>query len=594
MKKITFLLCFSIILGSTHISQSASQTPMPYGGVVVINNDTCTETDYPSLADTDTARGDQLLNAVSDIKNGGEFNLGLSNQTIYLTAGTFDIGANKIDLAEGGIKGVLSGNNIHGAGVGNTIIRSSIHGPNSQTEVTPSMNSQITDLTITANSFSDYEFPLGLGQGNGYADFGNIFLKNIDIGGSSDGIYFNGSIASDFNLNIIDSSVRTSWDAIAIIGGNSMTINVYNSTFNVSGNSSLTTTNFHGINDMVGIPMNIYNSTFTTNGKNDVYGLYSRGIVNIYGGNFNTTSDQPSRAFDLYAYSSGSIKVSPSTNYDVTKKFGNVSTTTEHSATPPSIPAEVCTNPLKTIPTTTLGILGSVTTNSANINAKLFSNGYDPITTYGVNYGTTTSYGLSTSTNSVINSGRSFSQNISGLVCGTTYHYQAYTTNSIGTGTSTDQIFTTSDCPVVITPPQTSPAPVFSSFRSGGYISSSELAKLLAPASELFKFQTNASNTASTSTTSSIATSTTLNNKIIFSRDLSIGSEGDDVKSLQKYLNSNGFIIATKGAGSIGNETNYFGSATKKSLIKFQIKNNINPAIGYFGKKSRDFISKNI
>jgi hypothetical protein len=55
-----------------------------------------------------------------------------------------------------------------------------------------------------------------------------------------------------------------------------------------------------------------------------------------------------------------------------------------------------------------------------------------------------------------------------------------------------------------------------------------------------------------------------------FTRSLSVGSKGDDVKRLQQFLNNNGFIIAKSGVGSKGKENGVFGEATKKALIKFQ------------------------
>jgi len=59
--------------------------------------------------------------------------------------------------------------------------------------------------------------------------------------------------------------------------------------------------------------------------------------------------------------------------------------------------------------------------------------------------------------------------------------------------------------------------------------------------------------------------------KYIFTRDLDIGYEGQDVLELQKKLNALGFIISTSGMGSLGNETTYFGEKTRLALIKFQI-----------------------
>jgi peptidoglycan hydrolase-like protein with peptidoglycan-binding domain len=55
-------------------------------------------------------------------------------------------------------------------------------------------------------------------------------------------------------------------------------------------------------------------------------------------------------------------------------------------------------------------------------------------------------------------------------------------------------------------------------------------------------------------------------------------------------LNKNGFTISSSGPGSIGNETNKFGPATKAALIKFQIANKISPAIGYFGPITRSVV----
>ncbi len=74
-------------------------------------------------------------------------------------------------------------------------------------------------------------------------------------------------------------------------------------------------------------------------------------------------------------------------------------------------------------------------------------------------------------------------------------------------------------------------------------------------------------------------------------RDLELNSQGNDVKILQQFLNSQGFSINTPGqVGSTGHETNYFGNLTKQALIKFQQAHNITPSAGYFGPKTRAFI----
>jgi len=80
--------------------------------------------------------------------------------------------------------------------------------------------------------------------------------------------------------------------------------------------------------------------------------------------------------------------------------------------------------------------------------------------------------------------------------------------------------------------------------------------------------------------------------KFIFSRNLKIGMTGNDIKELQKYLNSQGFAVSKTGAGSLGEETLVFGPATRAALIKFQKAKKIDPAIGFFGSITRGFVNK--
>ena len=55
-----------------------------------------------------------------------------------------------------------------------------------------------------------------------------------------------------------------------------------------------------------------------------------------------------------------------------------------------------------------------------------------------------------------------------------------------------------------------------------------------------------------------------------FTRDLQYGSNGEDVKQLQQFLNFRGFIVSPSGYGSPGNETIYFRSRTMRALQSFQ------------------------
>jgi hypothetical protein len=76
------------------------------------------------------------------------------------------------------------------------------------------------------------------------------------------------------------------------------------------------------------------------------------------------------------------------------------------------------------------------------------------------------------------------------------------------------------------------------------------------------------------------------NNNNPYTRDLTLNTEGDDVKQLQQFLISKGYTIP---AGPTG----FFGAQTEQALIKFQQDNNITPAIGYFGPITRNFINNN-
>jgi len=83
--------------------------------------------------------------------------------------------------------------------------------------------------------------------------------------------------------------------------------------------------------------------------------------------------------------------------------------------------------------------------------------------------------------------------------------------------------------------------------------------------------------------TPTVPNTTPSTNTSTYTRNLELGSTGEDVRNLQKFLNSKGYTISSTGAGSPGNESTYFGPATQRALIQFQKDNNISPARGYFG-----------
>lgn len=77
----------------------------------------------------------------------------------------------------------------------------------------------------------------------------------------------------------------------------------------------------------------------------------------------------------------------------------------------------------------------------------------------------------------------------------------------------------------------------------------------------------------------------------VFTRSLTLGSTGADVKALQQLLNSAGFTVAISGTGSPGRESSYFGSLTRAALARYQAAHGIKPSFGYFGPITRAYIA---
>ncbi|MEK7576461.1 MAG: peptidoglycan-binding domain-containing protein [Patescibacteria group bacterium] len=72
-----------------------------------------------------------------------------------------------------------------------------------------------------------------------------------------------------------------------------------------------------------------------------------------------------------------------------------------------------------------------------------------------------------------------------------------------------------------------------------------------------------------------------------FNRSLTLGSTGEDVKCLQKFLNGHGYPVSSTGPGSLGSESTYFGAKTKAAVAAWQLASGITPPAGFFGSISR-------
>ena len=205
---------------------------------------------------------------------------------------------------------------------------------------------------------------------------------------------------------------------------------------------------------------------------------------------------------------------------------------------------------------------------SVTLNAIITSENSASTTDRGFNYGPTSSYGSIASTTVPIGIG-SFSESLSGLVCATTYHYRAFATNYVGTATTSDATFTTDSCPTLPTPTPSGG----SSSSSGSRISPQVIATIFGTSTPATSVSPGISYTA------------------LFTRSLTTGSSGNDVKNLQQYLNAKGFTVSLTGPGSQGNETNYFGALTRQALARFQKAHSIYPSVGYFGPITRGFVN---
>ena len=80
-------------------------------------------------------------------------------------------------------------------------------------------------------------------------------------------------------------------------------------------------------------------------------------------------------------------------------------------------------------------------------------------------------------------------------------------------------------------------------------------------------------------------TPTAITTPTTYTRDLTLGSTGSDVTALQTYLIQKEYLQP-------GYATGYFGTLTQSALIKFQQANDIVPALGYFGPKTREVVGR--
>ena len=88
------------------------------------------------------------------------------------------------------------------------------------------------------------------------------------------------------------------------------------------------------------------------------------------------------------------------------------------------------------------------------------------------------------------------------------------------------------------------------------------------------------------------STTTVRRTSLSFEQNLKLGMTHKEVKALQVFLNSEGFLVAKTGTGSQGHESDYFGTKTRLALMQYQSSVGVRPALGYFGPITRATISQ--
>jgi Concanavalin A-like lectin/glucanases superfamily len=158
---------------------------------------------------------------------------------------------------------------------------------------------------------------------------------------------------------------------------------------------------------------------------------FNYGLTNSYGTTVSTTA-----TVDTGAFAYNVTGLSPSTVYHF-QGFATNATGTSVSIDAVFVTASSTSSPIiNNVFSTT-----NVTLTTATLNASITADGGSPSTVTGFNYGLTTSYGLTVSTTEGIDIGP-FSNNVTGLISGSTYHVQAFATNATGTGFGPDYTFT--------------------------------------------------------------------------------------------------------------------------------------------------------
>ncbi len=207
------------------------------------------------------------------------------------------------------------------------------------------------------------------------------------------------------------------------------------------------------------------------------------------------------------------------------------------------------TPPIST-PTTSTTSASSITTTTAVLTGNITDTGGENNTERGFDIGTDNTYTMTDvadATGSYTTG--SYSLTATGLTCGTTYHFRAYSTNTSGTGTGSDSTFATSACP---TTSSSSSSGTSASARATNLINMGKVQEAVQILNE-FPTQTQNVNLNNNTTTPKPTNTPTVRK----------GNRNSTVKYIQEYLK-----IKADGI---------FGPITQKAVIEFQKQHNLVP-----------------
>ncbi len=427
----------ALICGSTYHYRSfaTNTTGIGYGQDLTFNTSSCI---YPSLT-TNTAT---LVTSITATLNGTISNTGGSNPTVrgfeygttisYGTStvenGTFGIGSYSKNVS-GLICATLyhfrsyaTNTNGNGVGVDQTFTTGSCSGISTlttQTATLISLNGATLNGTIT-NTSGENPTIRGFEYGTTIS-YGTIANE---IGSFGIGSYTK-------NVTTLTCGTLYHFRAYATNSGGSGYGN--DQTFTTGTCSGISTISTEVASSLSSTSATLNGTVLNTGGENPTVRGYEYGVTISYG-----TTTIENGTFGISSFSKNISSLSCATLYHfrsyatntIGTGYGNDQTLTTNNCTYPNLTTNNATSIIKT---------------SAVLSGSITDTGGNNSTVRGFEYGLDTSYGTSTTENGTFGLG-SYTKSVSGLTCGTLYHFRAYGTNGGGTGYGNDQTFTTGTC----------------------------------------------------------------------------------------------------------------------------------------------------